>query len=98
VDLTSLAAAAQYSAVGLLTAMACLAVWAFYTGKVHSDREFSKLEAENKALREARDADRARADEVTRAGAVTNQLISALTQVAAERLQPARESAGQDQP
>jgi hypothetical protein len=77
--------AAQDSAYGLLVLVVLAAVWAFYSGKVHSDREFSKLEAENKALREAQAADRARADEVTRAGAVTNQLISALTQVAADR-------------
>lgn len=91
-DLTSLAAMAQYSAVGLLVAAALGAVWAFYTGKIHSDREFSKLEEENRVLRDAVQAERTRADELARAGTVTNQLIGALTQVAAER-GPAREAA-----
>jgi hypothetical protein len=92
VDLTSLAAAAQYSAVGLLVALACLAVWAFYTGKVHSHREFAKQEEEAATWRKAWEAERTRADELARAGTVTNQLIGALTQVAAERGQ-AREPA-----
>lgn len=91
--------AAQDSAYGLLVLFIAAAVWAFYTGKVHSDREFSKLEEENRALRESRDAERTRADEVTRAGAVTNQLIAALTQVASDRNRASRgELAGQDPP
>lgn len=89
--------AAQDSAYGLLVLVVLAAVWAFYTGRVHSDRDYSKLEQENKDLKAALAAERTRADEVTRAGAITNQLISALTQVASDRKQAVRgELAGQD--
>lgn len=89
-DLTALAAMAQDSAAGLLVALACLAVWAFATGKVHSHREFSKKEEEAATWRKAWEIERTRADELARAGTVTNQLIGALTQVAVERQQPAQ--------
>lgn len=89
--------AAQDSAYGLLVALVVLAVWAFYAGKVHSDRDYCRLEEENRQLKTALDAERSRADEVTRAASVTNQLISALTQVASDRSQAVRgELAGQD--
>ena len=90
--------AAQDSAYGLLILVVLVAVWAFYAGRVHSDRDYSKLEEENKALRAALDAERTRADEVTQAGTVTNQLISALTRVASDRSQVRGELAGQDPP
>lgn len=89
-DLNTLITAAQDSAYGLLIAIVLAAVWAFYTGRVHSDREFSKLEKENEELRAALADERQRSDEAVRAGTVTNQLISALAQVATERAAPAR--------
>lgn len=89
--------AAQDSAYGLLILVVLVAVWAFYSGRVHSDRDYSRLEEENKALKSALESERTRADEVTRAGAITNQLINALTQVASDRSQASRgELAGQD--
>jgi len=43
---------------------------------------YRRLEDENKALSERGDWDRQRADEVTKAGAVTNQLIGAIVDLA----------------
>lgn len=76
--------------------LAVIAVWALATGKVHSDREFSKLEAENAALRAERDqwrtaleTERKTVNEQAAAGQVTNQLIGALTAVATGKALPA---------
>ena len=76
---------------GALVVLALVA-WAFYIGKLHSDREFSKLEAENEALRSengqlrvAVSTERRTVDETASAGTVTNQLISALTAIATGR-------------
>jgi len=76
---------------GAVVVMA-LWVYAFYSGKIHSDREFSKLEqentqlrAENTQLRAAVETERKTVDETASAGQVTNQLISALTAIAAGR-------------
>lgn len=59
-------------------------------GKIHPDREFAKLEAENDQLRQennqyrfALDIERKTANEAASAGQVTNQLITALTTIAA---------------
>lgn len=79
-------------------AIAVLVLWLamVITGRLHTEREFSKLNEENVSLREenmqlraALDAERRSASDVARAGAVTNQLISALTEIAAERKNPA---------
>jgi hypothetical protein len=74
---------------GALVVLA-LGVYAFYTGKIHSDREFSKLEAENDQMRAemgqyrlALDIERRTVNETVQAGTVTNQLITALTTMAA---------------
>lgn len=76
---------------GALVVLALVA-WAFYTGKLHSDREFSKLEQENSQLRaaltrleEAIATERKSVNEAASAGQVTNQLITALATLAAER-------------
>ena len=75
-------------------ALVVLALWvyAFYTGKIHSEQEFSRLEEENKelhaentALRSAISSERKTVDETASAGQVTNQLISALAGLAAGR-------------
>ena len=78
---------------GALVVMA-LWVYAFFTGKLHSDREFSKLEQENEQLRiennqlrVAVSTERRTVDETASAGQVTNQLISALTNLASGRRQ-----------
>lgn len=72
-------------------ALVVLALWvyAFFAGKVHSDREFSKLEEENSQLRSeagqlrlALDTERHTLNETAQAGAVTNRLINALTVIA----------------
>jgi hypothetical protein len=74
-------------------ALVILALWvyAFFAGKIHSDRDFSKLEADNKDLRAANDRlqealglERQRSDAVAQAGGVTNQLISGLVKLATE--------------
>lgn len=75
-------------------ALVVLALWvyAFYSGKIHSQSEFSKLEAENDQLRAAltrlEDAittERKSVNEAASAGQVTNQLITALASLAAEK-------------
>ena len=77
-------------------ALIVIALWvyAFYTGKIHSDQEFTRLEEENKelhaenvALRTALSSERKTVDETASAGQVTNQLISALAGLAAGRSQ-----------
>lgn len=73
-------------------ALVVLSLWvyAFFSGKIHSDREYSKLEAENDQLhaemgqyRLALDIERRTVNETVQAGTVTNQLITALTTMAA---------------
>ena len=66
-------------------------VWALATGKLHSDPEFTKVAAENADLKAANDKltealalERQRSNDATQAGAVTNQLIGALTTLATE--------------
>jgi hypothetical protein len=92
VSLTDLAHLAQTAPGVALVVVIALAVWAYQTGKVHSDREFSRLEEENKALRaentglrSALATERTAVNEQAAAGAVNNQLISALVHMAAER-------------
>lgn len=70
----------------------CFLAWAFYTGKLHSDREFNKLETENDELKDENDQlreairmERRTSDEVASAAQVTNKLIAALTTLASER-------------
>lgn len=62
------------------------------SGKLHSHSEFRKLEAENGQLRQennqyrfALETERKTVNEAISAGQVTNQLISALMVIAAER-------------
>lgn len=69
---------------GALVILAIL-VWAFYAGKLHSDAEFQALRAENEELKKALAAERTALDEATKTGTVTNQLISAIASLAAER-------------
>lgn len=75
-------------------ALAVLVLWLtlILSGKLHTEQEFAKLNDENINLREensqlraALDSERRSASDVARAGAVTNQLITALTELAAER-------------
>jgi hypothetical protein len=47
--------------------------------------EFRRLLEENEKLREALEMERQRSNEIAQAGAVANQLISALTSLASER-------------
>lgn len=77
-------------------ALVVLVIWlgTIMAQKLHTDGEFQRLEAENTGLREensqlraALDSERRSASDVARAGTVTNQLISALTELAAERKQ-----------
>jgi hypothetical protein len=74
-------------------ALVVLALWvyAFYIGKIHSDRDYLKLETDNADLKAANDKlsealalERQRSSEVAQAGQVTNQLIGALTTLATE--------------
>ena len=77
-------------------ALAVLMLWLslILAGKLHTEQEFSKLndenislKEENSQLRSALDSERRSASDVARAGTVTNQLIIALTELAAERKQ-----------
>ena len=77
-------------------ALVVLVIWlgTIMAQKLHTDGEFQRLEAENTGLREensqlraALDSERRSASDVARAGTVTNQLIFALTELAAERKQ-----------
>ena len=77
-------------------ALVVLVLWLtlLLTGRLHTEQEFSKLNDENISLREenfqlhaALDSERRSASDVARAGTVTNQLITALTELAAERKQ-----------
>lgn len=79
---------------GALVVLAFIA-WAFFAGKLHSDREFSKLEAENEQLelennrlRETIQTERRTSDELASTAQVTNKLFDTLTQLALERRQP----------
>ena len=81
---------------GSAGALVTLVIWLcmVLTGQLHTEGEFQKLNEENIGLREenaqlhaALEAERRSASDVARAGAVTNQLISALTDLAAERKQ-----------
>jgi hypothetical protein len=74
-------------------ALIVLALWvyAFYTGKIHSDRDFTKLETDNADLKaangklaEALGLERQRSNDATQAGSVTNQLIGGLVKLATE--------------
>ena len=60
-------------------------IWLFLTGRLHSDPEYRKLVRENEDLKTALTDERRAVDEAVRTGTVTNQLISALTQIAANR-------------
>ncbi|HEV2370929.1 MAG TPA: hypothetical protein VGS19_02070 [Streptosporangiaceae bacterium] len=81
---------------GALAVMAA-GLYLFLAGKLHSDREFSKAETDSarkdeviERLQEALALERQRSNDVAQAGAVTNQLIGALTTLAAEH----RDAAG----
>jgi hypothetical protein len=84
--------------VGAIVVLA-IVCYAFYIGKLHSDPEFAKLEAENATLRaandrlqEALDLERQRSNDVAAAGTVTNQLIGGLISLAGtHRADDARE-------
>lgn len=69
----------------------CLWVYAFFAGKIHSDAEFTRLEQEADYWKtayarqaEATQTERRTVNETAQAGQVTNQLITALTSIAAE--------------
>jgi predicted mannosyl-3-phosphoglycerate phosphatase (HAD superfamily) len=85
-------------------ALVILALWvyAFFAGKIHSDRDYVKLEADNDSLRAANDKlaealalERQRSNDAATAGSVTVQLIGALTTLATEhRAAERRDHAG----
>ena len=75
---------------GALAVMA-FGLYLFLSGKLHSDREFSKLERDNADLKAANDRliealglERQRSNDATQAAGVTNSLIGALTTLATE--------------
>ena len=74
---------------GALVVMA-IGIWLFLAGRLHSDPEYRKLEAENTALRAENDqyrtaleTERKTVNETASAGAVTNKLIEAVVSLAA---------------
>lgn len=76
---------------GALVVLAFIAL-AFFSGRLHSDREFNTLEkesdnlkAENDQLREAIRTERKTADEIADTAKVTNKLIDTLATLALER-------------
>lgn len=77
--------------LGALVVLLVIAI-GFYTGKLHSDREFSKLEKENEELRtendrlrEALGTERRTSDELAKAGQVTNKVFEILAGLAMKR-------------
>jgi hypothetical protein len=75
---------------GALAVMA-FGLYLFLSGKLHSDREFSKVESDNTNLRaanekltEALSLERQRSNDAAQAGEVTNQLIGGLVRLATE--------------
>lgn len=79
---------------GALVVLA-IVLWLIIDGKLHTHGEFERLEEENQQLRTengqyrfAIDTERKTLNEIASAGAVSNQLISALTQFAAASSQP----------
>ena len=82
-------------------ALGIAGVWIslFLAGRLHSDREFRGLEAERDWWRNActsKDAalnlERRAANDAARAGTVTNQILTALTTVVAERHSDGRQA------
>jgi hypothetical protein len=76
---------------GALVVLA-IGLYLFLAGKIHSHSEYRKLEkayeqlqAENNQQRYALETERKTANELTAAGQVTNQLITALTTLAGGR-------------
>lgn len=65
--------------------MLAIVCYLFFTGQLHSDREFSKLEQENASLKAALQDERKAVDGTVGTAAVTNQLISALVKVATQK-------------
>lgn len=89
--------------------LALVFLYLFLAGKVHSASEYSRLEAErdywretSERLSDAASTERKTSTELAQAGTVTNQLISAITQIAsgpsppARRRRPPRELTGED--
>lgn len=79
---------------GSAGALVVLALWVYgyFVGKIHPDSEFQKLEAERDYWRDAytsqvqaTQTERKTLNETAQAGTVTNQLITALTQLAENR-------------
>lgn len=68
-------------------ALVVLALWvyAFFTGQLHSDKEYQKVVDENADLKAALETERTTNNELARAGGVTNKLIGALVDVATDR-------------
>ncbi|HEY6278721.1 MAG TPA: hypothetical protein VIX86_20605 [Streptosporangiaceae bacterium] len=69
---------------GALVVLAVVA-YLFLAGRLHSDAEYRKLVRENDDLKAALADERRAVDEAMRTGTVTNQLITALTQLAENR-------------
>lgn len=80
--------------------LALILLWCFMDGKLHTDKEFSKLEQENFELRAALNAERQAVNETAKTSQFTNQLLSALTTMAQDRLPvpepPRLEASGDD--
>ena len=65
-----------------LAAGALLVVWLFLSGKIHTDGEFKRVEAERDQYRQALDTERKAVNETASAAAVTNKLIDGLVGLA----------------
>jgi len=68
-----------------LAAGALILAYLFVRGKVHSDAEFRRVAAERDEYKRALDAERKAVNETAQAAAVTNNLISAVVTLAADR-------------
>lgn len=66
---------------GALVVLAAGFYW-IMTGKLHTDAEFRKVEQESHDLKLALDAERQAVNDAARTGAVTLQLIEAITALA----------------
>jgi hypothetical protein len=68
-----------------LGAGAIFVVWMFLAGKLHTDAEFRRVVAERDQYRAALEAERKAVNETAQAASVTNRLLSAVVDLAAER-------------
>jgi hypothetical protein len=74
-----------FTGAGGALAVLVAGVTLFLSGKLHSDAEFSRVLAENDALRTALTLERQANNELARTGSITTKLLDALVNVTTDR-------------